>query len=91
MQTKRTHLSPLIKEEACGVRSDINVSIIGSKIGEMNLKLTYQLDMMDKDRRKEKMRTFMKRYTDKHCLARSRPQINPISVHLLGSFSATSN
>lgn len=54
MQTKRTHLSPLITEEACGVSSDINVNIIDSKTGEMNPKLTYQLDMMVKDRKKEK-------------------------------------
>lgn len=90
MQTKRTHLSPLIKEEACGVRSDINVSIIGSKIGEMHPKLTCQLDMMGKVRKEDKMRTFMKRYTDKHCLTRSGPQTNPISVDLFGSFPATS-
>lgn len=81
----------MIKEEAWGVRSDINVSTIGSKIGEMNPKLTYQLDMMGKDRRKEKMKTFMKRYADKYFLTRSRLQTHPISVQLLGSFPATSN
>lgn len=30
----------MIREEAWGVSADINVSIIGSKIGEMNPKLT---------------------------------------------------
>ena len=44
----------MIGEEAWGVSSDINVKVIGSKIGEKNPKLTYQLGMMGKDRKKEK-------------------------------------
>lgn len=43
----------MIREEAWGVSSDINVNIIGSKVGEMNPKLSYQFDMMGKDRKKE--------------------------------------
>lgn len=44
----------MIREEAWGVSSEINVSIIGSKIGEVNPKLTCQLDMMGKERDKQK-------------------------------------
>lgn len=65
MQTKRTHLSPLIREEARGFSSGINVNIIGIKIGEMNLQLTYQLYMLGRNR-KEKQ-ALMNRYINEQC------------------------
>lgn len=73
----------MIREEAWGVSSDINVNIIGSKVGEMNPKLTYQLDMMGKDKgrkRNREMKAFMERCIDKH--HQSRSPTCPIAVQV---------